>query len=537
MAETRASTTASMARSTRASTTDSMARSATKTKTHSSKGLDSFQLGHLLYCMEGLSEIQRGELTMSMLIGQSAQNRAYFKPDLRVAFRRKLQTFKRQPFQTYLGTLAIHNVEAGPRTVAEAVAADLGDVLANNDEESVVSQENEDEASGDAETVESGDGDEATNSSGISYETVKDTMEEATSSTETEHPKTEEKEHHETEEKEHHEKEEKEHHETEYLDSELENLASSFEKHVTIVSPKSAPASPPAPGNSNPKFDVIPSVPVRNTAFHNKHTISAATVQRILHPSAPPSTIHGLTHTSIMNTPPRSIGPHSVCAPSSSTVEQDFWEGHRKKPVYVSLNHNHPMRTLHGFVPKKKFLIRHGWLRPAYIISAACNVVDTPLVRAEMPAVGEFPEYEGHCMLVAMPSLVVSQRVATLLHEDIDFSEPEMVSESKAVEEAWETLKKQDEHLTWYLLHFDDLVNNMHFSQNTDKDVETNSILSMVPTDFENNDTGHPIPCGGLFWEMACHHGGKKLASNKKKKKTNAEKIRERQIAAGNSLN
>ena len=208
----------------------------------------------------------------------------------------------------------------------------------------------------------------------------------------------------------------------------------------------------------------------------------------------------------------------------------DDFVGSKTNPWIILVNIKHPTRTPGGFfvtlLENKK---KHNWQRPAYHINKTYHISDMPLVKCTVPDAGDFPEFDGRCILVREPALDTWQRKHELFMEGSAAADMHCEATRDALsttEQAYDS--NEQNRWKFYLLVFPEKINNQHFTLSTDSTVETNENLVLINDTHELNDTGEVIIGTVAFWEMALAKGGKPLKQTPQPKKSRRQLIQER---------
>ena len=197
-------------------------------------------------------------------------------------------------------------------------------------------------------------------------------------------------------------------------------------------------------------------------------------------------------------------------------------EGSKTNPIKVFLNTHQSSCTLHSFVPLfVPSMKRHGWTRPGFVVSKTYNIIDINNIKAEIPRAGEFPDYEGKCMLVEEPALDVYHRSSGHFHVGC----PSTQAAYAGLEQKWKSGKMDSKK--YFLLIFPDIVNNTHFSQSSDHTIETKDNFTSLEKDLSGNDTGEEVHTSIAYWELALENGGLKVEEKATPKKSRRELLAE----------
>ena len=502
--------------------------------------LNKYQCGVLLEDIENAG-VPRANVTLGMITSLSAQKDAFYAPDDRVQYRRKLQTYQKQKLDKYLTTLAFHSVEPGPQTLQELDQQDAEEAGVidedEDDEEFTLGTDNDDDDDDDDDdkTTQSGTKDDDKKKSSATVETKNNsTIETRDSTAETKDSTGKTKDQITAETKAVVMDANKE---DEYADFDLSE-SGGFNKTGT---PTATFAHEKPPSKTGPTGQTVsfgtknlqsmpapkppPSLPPRIPAF------KTVAVGRSSHFRTDTTFASPLR---IMNTPPRRYGATDTNVVGNN--ESAYFEGARSNPIKVVCNVDHVERTLHGFkcifVPTMK---RYGDTRPAFRIQKEYNVPDAEKVKAMMPQPGEFPEYKGHCFLVSEPSLSTLQTFAFFQHTSKEAQCPDSLDVNQGIQTFFlDDQSPEDRKVRWYLLILPEEVNNIHFSRSSDLAVPTLINETIIPDDFVGNDTGTEIIACMCIWDIACAHGGHRntgLDSNRKK--TRKERLDEMRKAMG----
>ena len=495
--------------------------------------LDPFQRGTLLTDIEGLG-INRKKVTLGMIIEQSAQKRAFYRPELRVHFRRKLLTFQRQNIDKYQRTLTIHNVEPGPATKLEAA----GGKDDSDDEDDDEDDDDDDDDYDEKEEKKNGTDNDSNESEDEEMSEVSKSHQETTKNGKTGkkdlNNKQSETSNEDTSEDETYEEDDmtkKEPKHKTFIKSAMVK-----EPKTTFLLPDSRKTPPPIKSVESSENNPVQKNRGKMHAGANTGNFLCKTPSPMAHNSimmskeTSPPILTPPRGRLFSRTPPRSSSHTDSLTDSISRtgiegmVEDELIEGHsfhegsRENPYVIYANPAFPERHGHGFkiiyVPTMK---RHGWSRPAYQVSKTYNVIDIDKIRAEIPSPHEFPEFIGRCMLVAEPSLDIFLSISEVLHRSDKAKCPDTLSINQGLETTLKDPKNHARTQQWSLIVFPKPINNTHFSQSSGAEVPTNHSLVFLHKKFPGNDTGHLILTEVAWWELAFDQGGFCIDPNAKK--------------------
>ena len=569
----------------------------------STEDLNKLHIATLLSDMESLG-IERKSIKLKHITDLSKEKQAFYRKNLRTAFRRKLQTFRNQSSEKYLETLGKWQVDPG-KTFHKELAGiangtnDPGNDAGKDDDNATKDSDDADDKVDDTEEKNKEDvGDdflEVDNDSMFGDEDDTEETEENNKKEDVQESKpsdgaiTSER--------------------ASNTDAALESLVSTLKK-VTIASPPTYPGSknvpptqPPSPQNlstnSNKSSVGSKNVPA-NTPTHppsaqnlstnsNKSSVPTCVPIAASQRRTPPRQQNLSRHTILTGhtTPPRAQNPPftgwfspspvapnvavlsshttmsqgdatntptmgnlsspppmpsslrgslSMASVTTSLDEEDAWKGSRLNPFIVLADPKRAQCVAESFkiafVPTMK---HHGLSRPAFHISKTYNVIDASLVKAEIPKVGEFPDYEGRCFLVAEPSLDLWARKAKLFHSGQAVVCDSTLTANEGIQTDWDNNKSLQ--TKWHLIILPEAINNTHFSQSSDSAIPTFEDVTILPKAYEGNDTGEDVVGNIAYWELACDQGGHKLTNeNKATPKTRAQRLAEMRNGVTNAV-
>ena len=195
---------------------------------------------------------------------------------------------------------------------------------------------------------------------------------------------------------------------------------------------------------------------------------------------------------------------------TSSTTE----DGSRQYPYLTFIDLEHPERSRDFDAHFVVAMSRLGWERPGIHVRKMINSFDMELWSAEIPKPGEFPKYEGRCMLVRRPAFDFIQRKPNLYHSK------KLAKDD--VKKAHQNYIRQGDIQDWvfHLLYVNDGIelDNSHFAGEVTSIVETGFNPVKLASGHDDNEFNQDVRMLYVFWEIAYKHGGLKLGDPDERK-------------------
>lgn len=552
--------------------------------------LNAFHLSKLLEDMEQ-TQLRRKHITLSMLA--TGHNASFYGPKgtkgLRLAFRRKLGTLKKQKISKYVRTLDTYDIQPGRGTLREKAGLDESDdddndsdmdIGDDDDSEDEVEHMDKNELTvadaGDEESDEEDDSEDDDNSKEDDNKEDEDSTPIKVNNKATKKNLADQN----SKEK------NQESHSKPF--AKKEPPLSDVESNESQQTDAAGSLSVVYGTNNTPKrhrntHDVgtltssLKKVRIKSPQQHNEHAIMAppptnrysSTNDYILPPATPcppnyqeytPThqswqfvspprhclpTTHNLyfstssTQLNTMNTPPRhehsvrTPGTASISSIGGTTMTNLEFRGSRNNPIVVHADIDYPERTDFGFLPSFIPEIRkHDWRRPAYNLRKTYHPLDIHLVNAWIPEPGSvLPEFEERCLLIEEPSVDWLQRHVEEFHRSLTCKPTK--SAHGTLQAMWEDPGNAYRRSRFFLIVFPNYINHMHFSLSSDRFVETTDNICWVDAGHPENTLEELIHCNSATWTIALRDGGQKCSSETpNRKKSRAEIYKEKREAA-----